>query len=118
MRSTLSSSSGRASRTSGLANAVGDGFRRRVPGLKPLEYFRALRLVLGVAQHTALVQLLEHVHLLEDGHEGRHRPPREVGIRGDTLVFSSPTVELAQVEERLDRREGDPVAVLLAALFW
>src|SRR5436309_14404136 len=78
------------------------------PGkLEPLQYQGSLGGVLGVGQQAVAVKPRQHVHLLEHVEQGRHRPPREVGI-GSGAGLLPASVELAHEEERLDGRKGNP----------
>src|SRR5450759_1223756 len=74
--------------------------------LETLQNQRPFRGVLVVGQQAVPVQAGEHVHLFEHVQQRGHRAPREVGLgRGARLL--PPGVELADEEQRLDRREGD-----------
>src|SRR3989475_8463023 len=78
------------------------------PGkLEPLQYQGSLRGVLGVGQQAVAVQPREHVHLLEHVEQRRHRPPREVCVRGGAGLLTA-SVEFAHEKECLDRGERNP----------
>src|SRR5229473_2624445 len=75
--------------------------------LEPLQHQRPLARVLVVGEQPIPVQAREHVHLFQHVEQRRHGPAREVGLRRGAGVLAT-SVELADEEERLDGREGDP----------
>src|SRR5438445_511928 len=75
--------------------------------LEPFEYQRPLAGVLVVRQQPIPVQACEHVHLLEHVEQRPHGSPGQVRVGSRASVFAS-RVELADEEQRLDSREGDP----------
>src|SRR5487761_311954 len=87
---------------------VGAGHQQaRLGRLEPFQHQRSLRGVLVVGQQAVPVQAGEHVHLLEHVQQRGHGASREVGL-GRRARLLPPSVELADEEQSLDRREGDP----------
>src|SRR2546430_4928629 len=76
-------------------------------GLQSLQHKSSLRGVLGVGQQAVAVQPREHVHLLEHVEQRRHRPPREVCVRGGAGLLTA-SVEFAHEKECLDRGKRNP----------
>src|ERR1700682_778091 len=75
--------------------------------LEPLQDQRAFRGVFVIGQQPVPMQAGQHVHLLEHIEQRRHCAAGQVGIRGGA-GFLATRVELADEEQRLHCREGDP----------
>src|SRR4029077_13798216 len=77
------------------------------PRLEALQNQGALGRVLVVREQTVTVKPGQHVHLLEHVQEGRHGAARQVGL-GRRTGFLAAGIELADEEQCLHGREGDP----------